>query len=222
MEFQEFQKIPRLSREIVITEKIDGTNGQIYIEHVPTQAEIEGLSYDEIRYGDKEILFNSDEWTIRAGSRTKWITPKDDNYGFANWVKQNAEELLKLGEGRHYGEWWGQRIQRGYNLKEKRFSLFNTSKWHCNFNNGVNNGELTLETTRCLEVSCCFVVPILSRGGLFDTRHIEQVLDNLRVFGSFASPGYMNPEGIVIYHIAGNLYFKKTINNDESPKGLVK
>ena len=26
MEFQEFNKIPRLSRDIIITEKIDGTN----------------------------------------------------------------------------------------------------------------------------------------------------------------------------------------------------
>ena len=30
-EFQPFPKIPRLSREIVITEKIDGTNAQILI-----------------------------------------------------------------------------------------------------------------------------------------------------------------------------------------------
>jgi hypothetical protein len=30
-EFVEFKKIPRLSRECVVTEKIDGTNGVIYI-----------------------------------------------------------------------------------------------------------------------------------------------------------------------------------------------
>jgi hypothetical protein len=29
--FEEFQKIPRLRRDCVITEKIDGTNAQIYI-----------------------------------------------------------------------------------------------------------------------------------------------------------------------------------------------
>jgi len=28
----------------------------------------------------------------------------------------------------------------------------------------------------------------------------------------------MNPEGIVIYHTAGNLYFKKTIENDKKGK----
>jgi len=31
MEFKEFKKIPRLSREIIISEKIDGSNGQIFI-----------------------------------------------------------------------------------------------------------------------------------------------------------------------------------------------
>jgi len=30
----------------------------------------------------------------------------------------------------------------------------------------------------------------------------------------------MNPEGIVIYHVAGNLYFKKTIVGDDQPKSF--
>jgi hypothetical protein len=32
----------------------------------------------------------------------------------------------------------------------------------------------------------------------------------------------MNPEGIVIYHTAANICFKKTIENDETPKSKVK
>jgi len=32
----------------------------------------------------------------------------------------------------------------------------------------------------------------------------------------------MKPEGIVIYHIAGNVGFKKTIENDSIPKSLIK
>jgi hypothetical protein len=32
IEFQPFAKIARLSRECVITEKIDGTNAQVYID----------------------------------------------------------------------------------------------------------------------------------------------------------------------------------------------
>ncbi len=61
------------------------------------------------------------------GSRTRWITAQDDNHGFARWVEGNKQELLKLGAGRHFGEWWGSGIQRGYGLQkgEKRFSLFN-------------------------------------------------------------------------------------------------
>lgn len=31
MEFQEFPKMARLSREMIVTEKIDGTNAQVYI-----------------------------------------------------------------------------------------------------------------------------------------------------------------------------------------------
>ena len=32
MEFQKFPSIPRFSRDIVITEKIDGTNAAVYVE----------------------------------------------------------------------------------------------------------------------------------------------------------------------------------------------
>ncbi len=41
----------------------------------------------------------------------------------------------------------------------------------------------------------------------------------LRIRGSVCVPGFMNPEGIVIYHIAGNLLFKKTLVHDDAPKG---
>lgn len=40
--------------------------------------------------------------------------------------------------------------------------------------------------------------------------------------GSKAAPGYPFPEGIVIYHVAGNLFFKKTLEKDEEPKGDTK
>jgi hypothetical protein len=71
-EFREFQKIPRLSRECIITEKIDGTNGCIYIGE------------------DGEFL---------VGSRTRWITPEQDNFGFATWAMAHRDELLTLGPG---------------------------------------------------------------------------------------------------------------------------
>src|SRR5438105_3732245 len=100
--FEEFPKIARLSRDCIVTEKIDGTNAQIFI---------------------------TEDGTIHFGSRSRWITPENDNYGFARWATEHKEDLLKLGPGRHFGEWWGCGIQRGYGLKEKRFSLFNVMRW---------------------------------------------------------------------------------------------
>ena len=194
-EFQEFKKIPRLSREIIITEKIDGTNG---------------------------VIFINENNTIYAGSRTRWLWSSEqdevhnDNMGFAHWVKENKEELLKLGQGFHYGEWWGKGIQRGYDLQEKRFSLFNTGLW-------VDRREmpdLKIEDKRKHCPDCCYVVPILYNG-IFDAPPIASALRDLQIYGSKASPGFMNPEGIVIYHIAGKQYFKKTILNDEKPKGVI-
>lgn len=69
-EFVPFPKMARLSREIIVTEKIDGTNGQIYIGE------------------DGEFLI---------GSRTRWITPEMDNHGFARWATDHKDELMQLG-----------------------------------------------------------------------------------------------------------------------------
>jgi len=176
-EFESFQKIARLSRNCTVTEKIDGTNAVI------------------------QIL--EDGVTMLVGSRSRWITPQDDNFGFARWAREHEEELVKgLGIGRHYGEWWGQGIQRKYGLTEKRFSLFNTHLW----------------TDDAVRPKCCHVVPVLYQG-LFDSHQIEVSLVRLDSFGSLASPGFMKPEGVVIYHEAAKTYFKKTIEGDEKPKG---
>jgi len=187
VEFHGFNKIPRLNRECIITEKIDGTNAQIFIDET-------GL-------------------VIRAGSRSQWITPTNDNHGFARWVEEHRDELLTLGPGRHFGEWWGSKINRGYGLTkgDKRFSLFNTSRWKtcCSVEPGVNPLP-----------PCCGVVPILYQGP-FTTDVVNEAVEFLRKTGSVAAPGYMNAEGVVVYHVHGNLFFKVTLMNDEKPKGLV-
>ena len=203
MKFTEFPKMPRSSREIVITEKIDGTNASIFIQNL----DLEDLSSNE------EIIAVKEGFSMRAGSRTRWITPQDDNYGFANWVKQNSDELFKLGEGHHFGEWWGSGIQIGYGLPkgEKRFSLFNTSRWVKE--NPSEKQEIV--------PSIVNIVPELYRGS-FNTTHIDFVLKSLELEGSKAAPGFMKPEGIIVYHLAGNVGFKKTIKKDEIPKSLVK
>jgi hypothetical protein len=179
MEFVEFPKIARLSRLCTITEKIDGTNASVFI---------------------------GEDGSFRAGSRTRWITPENDNYGFARWALENKEELLTLGPGHHFGEWWGAGIQRNYSQTKKRFSLFNTGRW-------------LLERP-----ACCDVVPVLYEGQLEEygvMKGVKQSLARLEEEGSVAAPGFMKPEGIVIWHHAARLLFKKTLEHDEAPKGQV-
>ena len=225
LEFKKFDKIPRLSRDIVITEKIDGTNGQILIINRQDLSDAIKDTKEYEEFIDKYLLyFNPDNphvpcnevLMVFAGSRKRWLdcSSDGDNYGFAKWVKANALELLKLGEGRHYGEWWGKGIQRGYGLDEKRFSLFNVGKWV----DAKNIIPIEVESKLEYAPKCCSVVPILYNG-MFYTTDIETVLVELEVNGSKAAPGFMKPEGIIIYHTASGKMFKKTIENDEKPKG---
>jgi hypothetical protein len=61
-------------------------------------------------------------------------------------------------------------------------------------------------------------VPVLYRG-VFDTWEVENQIKILTAYGSRASPGFMKPEGIVVFHVAGNVGFKKTLERDDVPKG---
>lgn len=211
MEFMEFPKMARLTRECYITEKIDGTNAQVVISPAPEVSTTETRAYID-RFA---VAVRGDGMTMRAGSRSRYITPTDDNFGFAKWVQEHADELWALGEGRHFGEWWGSGIQRGYGLTngEKRFSLFNTSRW-------VPAGQ-SLEEKQEHPPACCRVVPVLYRG-LFGPKHDENFIAKLKAEGSIAAPGWMKPEGIVVYHVAAGVSFKKTVEKDEQPKSLAK
>jgi hypothetical protein len=175
--FKEFQKIARLSRECTITEKIDGTNASVII---------------------------TPEGEVFAGARNGIVTVDKDNYGWAAWVEENKTELAKLGPGNHFGEWWGNKIQRGYGLSERRFSLFDTERW-----------------IKHPFPPCCSLVPILFQG-IFHSTAVEQALESLRIEGSRAAPGFKNPEGVIIYHSKAKLYFKKTLLKDDEWKGKTK
>jgi hypothetical protein len=198
MDFQKFSKIPRLSREIIVTEKIDGTNGQIYILPFPMDL----VNPREVPEGAISL---GNGTSMLVGSRTRWLTEKSDNYGFWRWAHDNRGDLEQLGEGRHFGEWWGSKIQRNYGLPagERHFSLFNTSRW----------------SDDAVRPACCRVVPTLYTGVWTSMWQITQVMWKLKHKGSFAQPGYMNPEGVVIFHTQSNISFKKTIEGDEKPKG---
>jgi hypothetical protein len=211
MQFLPFPKLARLNRGIVITEKLDGTNAQIFID-------IAGQAHQD---PSLEIA-RKDGYVMLAGSRTRWITPENDNYGFARWVKEHAEELFQLGPGQHFGEWWGKGIQRGYQTglmpPEKRFSLFNTGRWaDSRFNSGAD--DVPLPEGMSYVPACCSVVPVLYQGP-FDQLAIVNALERLRSKGSVAAPGFMRPEGVVVFHTAANQMFKVTLEGDDKPKSL--
>lgn len=198
LEFRKFEKIARLKRDMIITEKIDGTNGQIVIQQT-SAIDSNYLPITE-QYG-----MEVGEYTMLAGSRKRYITPEVDNYGFARWVSENREGLLWLGEGRHYGEWWGSGIQRRYDMDKKVFSLFNVHRW--------DTDNIPGDILR--------VVPVLYRGP-FNTDVIDKQLALLKQFGSMAAPGFMKPEGVVVYMVQARTLFKVTIKDDGIPKSLIK
>lgn len=225
IEFTPWPKIARLNRDIVITEKIDGTNaavGVLDLNATRTDEAVDdrAIMVPAVHVFEPEL---SMDVLVYAQSRKNIITPERDNFGFAKWVYDNAEALATtLGPGLHFGEYWGSGIQRGYGLPkgEKRFSLFNTSRW------GFFDEFPP-------EVEGLGVVPVLYEGP-FDGRSLAEyettypedlgrptwidVLSQLAYDGSRAAPGFMRPEGIVIYHKAANEMFKVTLENDEEPK----
>ncbi len=214
MRFEPFPKVPRLSRPVVITEKIDGTNASVTI--ISDQQRMNVLN-DK---GKAELKLNGihsatgDAWLI-AASRKRWIAPGADNFGFAAWAHDHVDELITgLGEGTHYGEWWGSGIQRGYGLPkgEKRFSLFNTGRWR---KDGDQNGGLAHAEE--LAPECCHVVPILCVDDELSVEAAVATLGVLQFHGSYAAP-FMDPEGIMMYHRHSNMYFKKTIKDDAKGK----
>ena len=166
MEFVAWPKIPRhTGTNVVISEKMDGTNACIVIE-------------------DGEL--------IGCQSRKRIITPDDDNFGFARWVEENKDELLDLGDGRHFGEWVGLGIQKNpHDLAGKSFYLFNSGRW--------SNGR----------PPCCEVVKVLYAGAISPST-VPEVMGGLMT--SAMSENY-KPEGIIIYYPSTRTYEKATFEN---------
>jgi hypothetical protein len=181
--FKSWPKIPRLYNELfTLSEKVDGTNAAVVISN-------EGA--------DDSTIFSTEVdgkvVNVWAQSRTRLITPDNDNYGFARWVKENAETLVKeLGFGYHYGEWWGKGINRGYGVDKKYFSLFNPTK----------------------QTSITKNIPLLATDvsiSMLETV-IDDSINNLVTNGSKIAPGYTRPEGIVVYSQLTSKYYKVIID----------
>lgn len=187
-EFREWPKTKRLFRDIVVTEKIDGTNAALHI---------------------------SEDGQVVAQSRNRLITPDGDNYGFARWAEEHAFDLgFVLGPGLHYGEWWGQGIQRRYGMSSKKFSVFNTARWAMPDDSGLAMMDRARGSKMGEQLDA---VPVLYEG-TFSEAAITQALSDLRTHGSFAAPGFMNPEGICVYHTQTRNVFKVTLDNQDAGK----
>lgn len=201
--FKAFPKIPRLNRQAIVTEKIDGTNAAIGI----------------IPDGEGNIDFY-------CQSRKRIITPNSldgkgsDNFGFAEWAYERKTELIDLlGPGLHYGEWWGQGINRAYGLDHRRFSLFNTHRWAwLNTPPTLRDDHAAIAQAVALDVWC---VPVLGDlPTLSDSDGLAQITAKLSTHGSQAAVGFDNPEGVVVFHSASNQVFKVLLENDDVPKSV--
>jgi RNA ligase len=194
--FQKFPSLTRFSHDWTITEKIDGSNGQIVIDGL--------FSADDGIYRDQALAQIGDLY-IFAGSRNKLLGlgKGNDNMGFAQWVQDNAPALVEtLGEGRHFGEWCGSGIQRTYGLDRKLFVLFNTNRWK---NVWLPDGLR--------------VVPVLAEGYMNDPGQVAaEAMAEMLEFGSVFAPGFMKPEGVVMRHGPSGTVFKKTYDYDEQGK----
>lgn len=211
IEFKAWGKTPRLFRDIVITEKIDGTNSAVVIEEINPELDYEAE-------GDPFVLAQVESggktYAIAAQSRNRLITPgkTTDNYGFAAFVQKNAEALVEtLGVGHHFGEWWGEGIGKRYgeHMKGMRaFSLFNVDRYRDTMLALYEEGGrmVTIDT-----------VPVLFEGQ-FSEEAIRVTAKELLDNGSVAAPFAPKPEGIMIYHTQSKQVYKFTFDNNDKGK----
>ena len=184
MDFKEFPKIEKLtSVNMLITLKIHGTNASIAI-------------YDETQE-DGSIVRK-----LKTGSRTKWVTPDNDNYGFARFVQERKDEFIeKLGLGVHYGEFYGLGINSGEGMKTKQLALFDVNRY--------NNKETGIQSLPPQVIT----VPVLYQGP-FSLEKIEEMMAELKEKGSPLVPGFMRPEGVVVTILGKR--FKKVFDAEET------
>lgn len=167
--------------KIIITEKIDGTNAH--------------------------ILIGPDD-TFKTFSRTREITPEDDNYGFAKWAYSRKETLIQVfskegEEVRIYGEWYGPGIapKCAYNITEPRFALFSAPLDRA--------GDFSI-------LHRVDIVPTLYTGE-YSKDIVDKVMQTLQEHGSYISKGFMRPEGIVIHFLEQDERYKRTFVQESKP-----
>ena len=210
MEFNKFPKIKRLHKDVVVTEKIDGTNATIFVSRHKVDGSIGDFTAEALKH--YILIRDGDEWVmIKAGSRNRWLSKDSDNFGFFDWVESNKKILMNLRPGWHRGEWFGLGIQHGYGLDEKRFALFNPLEFsHKYYDYGENRETLDPKLLRLN--SLVKTVPIIEIGPISVV--VPKALHLLESEGSVMVPG-QKAEGIIIYHPEAKVYFKETFEYSE-------
>jgi hypothetical protein len=196
-EFVAWPKTPRMFRDMIVTEKIDGTNAAVMVRP------LDWIGGDAPRDHETVVVRHDEAFAVGAQSRKQLIRPGKgtDNYGFAQWVHERADQLVELlGPGRHFGEWWGKSIQRGYGMPVRGFSLFNVHR-HAGRSEAFDDGTFLT------------VVPTLYQGQ-FSSMAVRDCAEELHLNGSVAAPGFKDPEGIIVFHVAANRTFKYTLDGD--------
>ena len=174
VEFTPWPKINRLkSMAVTVTYKVDGTNAAVHIR---------------------------DGKLVACQSRNKFITPEQDNMGFANWAYSNADVLSHLGDGIHFGEWACPNIQKNpHKLEKKKFFLFNAHRYE-----DLMEDE---DRRKILIAADIEVVPVLYNG-----EYDEAVIRDIMTHHAEIDEGF---EGVIIYFHDFRTYMKRTVRCPE-------
>lgn len=168
--------------------------------HVVITEKIHGSNAQILVYRDE-----AGELHARAGSRKQYLDVLGpDNFGFAVYVKAHEAEICeKLGEGRHYGEWVGPGINGEYGFPDKHLVLFDHRRHP---KEKFDSGNMP---PRMLPV------PVLYDGA-YSADVVKEVMDRLRGEGSVLVPGFMRPEGIVLFFPLFNTMKKLVFKVEET------
>lgn len=178
--FEKFEPWPKtlhvdkVMGNVIVTEKIDGTNAC--------------------------IVFQDDGYMFTQ-SRNRIITPDQDNQGFAKWAYRNQKNLFYIfGPGRHYGEWWGKKIGRTYNMQHNVFSVFNNGRFY-----RTDGNDMDSMSTRAQEgplFDQVSAVPLIYTGVYGSEQMVEKVFEfetgKSKAAAEFGVEFY-DPEGVCYY-----------------------
>lgn len=222
-QFRKWSSTPRWHKGLRVYEKIDGTNGCVIVQRVGL-TDLGMVPKDAVAVLDDSQEFG---YWVRAQSRSRIITPGNDNFGFAKWVHDNSWALAHvLDQGYHYGEWFGEGIQKNpLGIEGRRFYLFHAWYWA--------RPENALKLSQS-GVTGLGHVPVLhdpDTHGEATWETIPAIMDDLAWYGTKVEgavgvvSGYAHepdtmarPEGIIVWHKDTQQKYKILLDNDSVHK----